>query len=237
MPIKHEIEFHKVKKSGFRAPELTAVIALTALGILLWGCLSLAPMALLALTLFAVVPILSVLAACLAERDGEVRHHLSMLAAFSLTMGLPLAWLHQDEFSDVGRQAERIRRATPVAEAITDRTLAESKFGQPTIEQLRKLSDDDRRRAGVQLARFGKWSLAQQAWKSTVTTYTQQSEMRVSSYLKSIGERGVSKASLLPLCQSIHASGFKQQSVLLWRTYYPKDVPQNWKQPFQEFPQ
>jgi hypothetical protein len=235
LPIKHEIEIHKPIRSHFRAPGFKSLMVLIAMGIFAWGYLSLAPFALLSLTLILVVPLLSIASAYWFEAESGPRYSLWLIASLSFIVGLPFTWLNKEDFTSLGLEVESIRRVIPVSEEIADPKEAEAKFGHVSMDQLQKLGIENRRRAAVQLARFGRWLLAYEAWSSTVVVSRQKSEMRASSYIKVISEKGVSKASLLPLCQNIHASGFKAQSVSLWRAYYPKEVPKNWRQPFEEY--
>lgn len=235
MPIKHEIEYQKTKRTRFRAPGIKVFVILIALAIFGWGFFNLAPLALLALSLLTVVPILSIAGALSCSPESDFRLFLWSAAWLALIVGGPFVWLIKEDFTSLGLEVEKIRRAISVSESTSDPKHAESKFGHASMDHLRRLSVENRRRAAVQLARFGRWSLAHEAWRSTAVGYGTDSELRTSSYLKIVSERGVSKANLLPLCQNIHASGFKAQSVSLWRSYYPNDVPKNWRQPFEEF--
>ncbi len=234
--MKHQIITHPTRHTDFYAPALLAACPVLSAGIgfVLYHHVRLGGLFVLFTLIVLPLCFLGMAIGCDPREDN--RFIFWSLAGLSAFIGIILCFNCWHDLTSDGLTEARVEQALLQCDASCHPSEVRDELSGIAGVDGKALSEDNCRRLALAHAKGGDWNEAHSLWASTISSGDQGSEMRISSYMTELEQRGVSQPRLLRLCCALYNFNYQKEAVYLWRSYFPTVVREDWRLPLETYP-
>ena len=234
--MKHQIIVHPTQYTDVHAPILLVICpALSAgIGLFLFHHLLLGGFFLLLMLLVLPLCLLGMAIGCDPREDNRLIFW--SLAGLSAVVGFILCFSYLHDLTPEGIAEARMEQILERCEASYHPSEIREELGGIAGLDGKTISEENRRRLALTHAKCGNWGDAHALWASTIFSGDQETEMRISSYMIELEERGVNQRRLLQLCCALYNYMYQKEAVYLWRSHFPNVVRDDWRMPLETYP-